>query len=210
VLTRPSPRIPAAAALCAALMLVTAAPLAASDAWSLGASAFLFLPPDDDAYISPIVTADRATLHLEALQHKDLETASLFAGWNLESGDDVVVALTPMAGLVFGNTDGVVPGVEAGVAWRAFELYTEAEYVIAFDDDADDFLYAWVETTGAVATWLRLGLAGQRTRVYDTGLEMQRGLMAAVAHGAMSAGAYWFNPDRSEDQLFVFAAGYEW
>jgi hypothetical protein len=51
--------------------------------------------------------------------------------------------------------------------------------------------------------------SAQRTRTYETGLEVQRGLLVEVSRGALSFGFHWFNPDRSEDQVFAYAVGYE-
>jgi hypothetical protein len=55
-----------------------------------------------------------------------------------------------------------------------------------------------------------VGLAAQRTRAYETGLEMQRGPMLVVPYDAWSLGAYWFNPDRGKDDVLVLALGYQW
>jgi hypothetical protein len=190
-------------------LLASASPTAGQE-WSGGLSGFLFDPPDDSPYFSPIVTADRGALHLEArYNYENLETASAFVGWNLETGDEVVLGATPMFGLVFGETDGVAPGLELDIAWRALEFYSESEYVFDFESSEDSFFYAWIQTTGTLADWLRVGIVAQKTETYQTGLEVQRGLMVEVSRAAFSLGSYWFNPDRSEDDLFVFSLAYE-
>jgi hypothetical protein len=38
---------------------------------------------------------------------------------------------------------------------------------------------------------------------------VQRGLMVEVSHASWSLGSYWFNPDRDDDDLFVFSLSYE-
>jgi hypothetical protein len=194
----------------ATLALVASTSAADAQEWSFGLSGFLFDPPDDSPYFSPIFDADRGALHLEARHnYENLETASAFAGWNLETGEEVVFDVTPMFGFVFGETDGAAPGLELGVTWRALEFYSESEYVFDFASSDDSFFYAWIQTTGALTDWLSAGVVAQKTETYQTGLEIQRGLMVDVTYDAWSLGSYWFNPDRSEDDLFVFSLGYE-
>jgi len=185
-------------------------PCADAQEWSFGLSGFLFDPPNESAYFSPIFDADREALHLETrYNYENLKTASAFVGWNLETGDEVVLSATPMFGFVFGETNGVAPGLELDIAWRALEFYSESEVVFDFESSEDSFLYAWIETTAAPVEWLHAGIVAQKTETYQTGLEIQRGLMAELTYDAWSLGSYWFNPDRSKDDLFVFALGYE-
>jgi hypothetical protein len=99
--------------------------------WSVRASAAAYLLPDDDNFVQPTVAADLDALHLEArYTYEDRRSASAFVGWNLALGTTVTLDLTPMFGIVSGNTEGIVPALEAGLAWRRLELYSEGEYVI--------------------------------------------------------------------------------
>jgi len=189
-----------------ALLIVILASPAAAHPWSYGLSGYAFFPPDVDGYGAPVARADRGPLHLEArYNYEGLHTGSGFVGWNLETGDEVTLTATPILGLVVGDLDGAAPGIEAEAAWRSLSVYVEAEHVIAFEKEEDSFLYAWIEATASPAAWLRLGLACQRTRAYETSLDLQRGPMIEGSHGPWSLGCYWFNPDRSRDGLFVFA-----
>ena len=43
--------------------------------------------------------------------------------------------------------------------------------------------------------WLRLGLSAQRTRLYESELEIERGLFAAVSRGPVELIVYGFNLD---------------
>jgi hypothetical protein len=45
--------------------------------------------------------------------------------------------------------------------------------------------------------------------MYETGLDVQRGLLVELSRGSLSFGFHWFNPDRKEDQIFAYAVGYE-
>jgi hypothetical protein len=175
--------------------------------WSFGAFAYLYIPPDDTNYLQPTVTADRGALHLEArFNYEDRDTGSVWAGVNFSGGDTVAWELTPMAGAVFGSTDGIAPGYKGSVGWRALELYSEGEVVFDAGDSADSFFYNWSELTVAPVDWLRVGLVTQRTRVYQSDREIQRGLLVGASFRRMEVTAYVFNPDDSKP-IVVLAFG---
>jgi hypothetical protein len=202
------PRTFSKALLVAAALAVTDP--ASADDWAFAISAFVFDPPDESPYFSPILYADRGALHLEArYNYEDLETGSFFLGWSFETGENVTLTAVPLIGVVLGSTDGVAPGVEVEIAYRRMALYAESEYVFDLEDSGESFLYTWIEATVAPADWLRLGLVAQRTKSYGTDLDVQRGLLIELSHGSVSFGFHWFNPDRSEDQVFAYALGYE-
>jgi hypothetical protein len=194
----------------ALLVLVVGAMPAAAEEWTLGVSGFLFDPPDDDVFLSPIVEADRGVLHLEArYNYEDLETGSAFVGRTFEFGKDVAWTVVPLLGLVLGQTDGLAPGVKLDVGWRKLAFSTESEVVIPFEDAGASFVYSWLQGTVAATEGLRLGVVGQRTKTYETGLEFQRGPMIELSRGRGWLGFYWFNLDRPDDETFVFAGGWE-
>lgn len=180
---------------------------AAQPRWSVHASAAAYFIPDDDDYVQPTVTADRGALHLESrYQYEDRRSLSAFAGWNLEFGDTVKFEVTPMLGGVFGRTDGVIPALELGVTWQRLEFSTEGEYVIDLGDTSNRFLYNWSELSVWAAEWLRAGIVTQRTRVYDTPRDIQRGLLVGVAASRVDGAFYVFNPG-ADDQFVVVSVG---
>ena len=139
---------------------------ASPPAWSVFASAYTYIVPDtaDDPanYVQPTVTADRGRLHLEGrYNYEAKKTGSVWAGYNLSGGSTVEWELTPMAGVVIGATDGIAPGYKGSLTWRAFELYSESEYVIDMNTTSDSFLYNWSEWTLAPSERLRFGLVVQ-------------------------------------------------
>ncbi len=194
-----------------AVLAALSLPYAASaDEWSFALSGFVFDPPEESAYFSPIFYADRGALHLEArYNYEGQDTGSIFIGRNFEAGENVTLTAVPMFGVVLGSTQGVAPGAEVGLSWRRLELYAESEYVFDLEASDDSFLYTWLEATVAPVEWLRFGLVAQRTRAYETGLDVQRGLLVELSRGSLSFGFHWFNPDRSEDEIFAYAVGYE-
>jgi hypothetical protein len=180
---------------------IAAQTVAAADppaSWSLSASMYIYQVRDDSNYAQPTVTADRGRLHLEArYNNEDLETGSVWAGFNAAGGDTVTWELTPMLGAVFGRTNGVAPGYRASLGWRKIELSSEGNYLFDVDDSSESFFYNWSEVTVAPAEWWRAGLVTQRTRVYQTARDIQRGLLFGVSVRSLDLAVYLFNPDDS-------------
>ena len=177
--------------------------------WTYSASAYFYFVPEDDDYLQPTITADRAWLHLEArYNYEDLETGSVWIGYNFSAGDSVVFEITPTLGGVFGRTVGIAPGYRLSLGWRAVSFYTEGEYLFDADERTDSFFYSWSELTLAPLDWLDLGLALQRTQVYESPREFQRGLLLGASFRRVGVTAYVFDPDRT-DATYVMSAQVE-
>jgi hypothetical protein len=195
----------------AALLVMSSSPVAAQSAsestWSIRASAATYVLPYEENYVQPTVTADRGALHLETrYNYEDRQSMSAFVGWNLAFGEKVTLELTPMLGGVFGHTDGFIPAVEADFTWRWLEAYAEGEYVIDAHDSADSFLYNWSELSVWATHWLRAGAVAQRTRVFRTPREIQRGMLVGMSTSKLEGTFYLFNPG-SDDQFIVVSIG---
>lgn len=108
-----------------------------------------------------------------------------------------------MLGAVFGHTQGVAPGLELDLAWKAVELYVEAEYLFDAKGQDDSFFYVWSELTASPVEWLSLGLVAQRTRVYDTDVEVDRGLLVGCQIESFRAALYVFNLDQEDPYVMV-------
>ena len=178
-------------------------PEADDTAWSFSASGYTYFVPDDSNYLQPTFTADRGWLHLEArYNYEALETGSAWVGYNF-SGETLAWEFTPMLGAVFGDTTGIAPGYKGSLGWRKLEFYSEGEYVFDTADSSDSFFYNWSELTLAPVEWFRFGLVTQRTRVYQTDREIQRGLLAGVSFKNVSFTGYGFNPDDDKPTFVV-------
>jgi hypothetical protein len=176
--------------------------------WSFGVSAFTVNPPDDNSYTATVVRADRDWLHLEGRwNYEDLHTGSLWFGANFDWAKEVELRLVPMIGVVMGDTDGVAPGLQVDAKWKWLGLYSESEYLRSTHDRDEDFIYSWNELTLAPTEWLKFGIAGQRTRAYDTRLSIDRGPMLALSFKRVTGTFYWFNPDKS-DSYAMFSLGF--
>jgi hypothetical protein len=153
-----------------------------------------YIVPDEDGYFSPTFAADRGGLHLEArYNYEDLRTGSLWAGYNFSVGKKLVFSATPMIGGVFGRTNGIAPGCEASLSYKKLQLSVSNEYVFDTGSKYSNFYYAWPELTYSLFDWLRVGLVAQRTKVYHTSLDTQRGFLVGISHKKLELTTYVFN-----------------
>ena len=197
-------RVPRALALAALLVLGAVVATAQQGAttpaeekvgWELNASVYGYFPPEDHHYAQPTVTADHGALHLEGrYNYEGFETGSVWVGWNLGTGEKLRLDATLMAGGVFGDTRGVAPGYEMTLSYGRFELYSEGEYVFDVQDSANNFFYNWAQLGYSPLEWLTVGLASQRTRAYQTGLDVQRGFFVGFTYKSLSLNVFVFNP----------------
>jgi hypothetical protein len=182
----------------------------ASPSWEFGAALFAYFVPEDSDFAMPILTADRGPLHLEGrYNYESLDTGSLFVGWNFETGSTLRVEATAMVGATFGDLEGVAPGYELTLSYDRFSLYDEGEYLVDLDDSDGNFLYNWLELNYVPLDWLRVGLVAQRTRAYETGLDVQRGLLAGVTYKNAEFAVYLFNPG-GDDAMVVCGLSAWW
>jgi hypothetical protein len=182
-------------------------PAPAIPSWEFALTAYPTAVRGGDNYTSPIATADRGPLHLEArYNYESVGARSAFVGWTFSGGEAITWELTPLVGGAWGATQAFVPGFEASVAWKQLDFYIEAEYVRDIHARADSYFYAWSELGYRPVEWLRAGIAGQRTNIYGGGRDVQRGPFAQLTWKRVTIGGYWFNPGSSE-QVFVGMIG---
>ncbi len=213
---RPNVLIPAAALLLAALtcsaqesVIATAPSLTAdASAWSFSATASYYSFHNQDDFVLAVAAAEQGHLHVEArYNYEAIDSWSLFAGWKFSGGEKITYELTPIIGMVFGKKEGIAPGLEAAVAYGIADIYIESEYVRDLEVPEDSFTYAWSELGFSPVEWLRLGLVGQRTTLYRSDRDIQRGIFAQILYRNATVGIYLFNPDDSESQFSVFSIG---
>jgi hypothetical protein len=177
-------------------------------AWEFGIAAALYLLPDEEDLLQPTLRADRGRLHLEArYNYEDRDSGSFFVGANFELGSKARLTLTPMLGGLVGETDGIVPGLEADFSVGPFEAYGEAEYVFDLGDSSSSYFYMWSELSLWPTEWLRAGVVTQRTRVYQTDRDIQRGLLVGFSLEKLEGAIYFFNPG-SDDHFTVVSLSF--
>ena len=141
-----------------------------------------------------LVPVDLRRLHVEVrYNYEARHSSSAFAGVNAAWGESLKLAVTPMIGGVFGDLDGLVPALRWTLAWWKLDLFSESEYVVDLGDASQSFFYDWSELGFSPVAWLRLGAAIQRTRVFMTSLDIQRGLFVGVTVRFLTLTLYEFN-----------------
>lgn len=174
--------------------------------WEFNADLTAFFIPDD-FFLLPVVSVDHNHLHLEArYNYEGDQTASIFGGYNFSFGNKFSVDVTPIAGVAFGNTNGIVPGYEIELAYWNLGFYSEGEYLFDFNDANDNFFYNWSELYYIPADWIWFGIAAQRIREQETNLDLQRGVMLALSKKFLTVTGYYFNPFTSDDFGLITAS----
>lgn len=161
--------------------------------WSFNADMnFYFF--SDDFFVLPILKADKNKLHLEArYNYEDRETFSGWVGYNFNGGEKLEYTITPMIGGVVGISKGIAPGLEMTFGFKNFELYTESEYIFDIGANENNFFYNWSDLTYSAKDWLWFGISGQRTRLYQTDLDIQRGLLIGAGVKNWEVNTYLYN-----------------
>jgi hypothetical protein len=111
-----------------------------------------------------------------------------------------------MLGGVFGNTTGIAPGYKLSLTYWKFEFSSEGEWVFDTGNSEGNFFYNWSELSVSPVDWFRFGLVGQRTRAYQTDVDIQRGLLVGFSYKKMDFTTYVFNLDQGKP-TWVFAVG---
>ncbi|MGB2629218.1 MAG: hypothetical protein WAK20_20710 [Candidatus Acidiferrum sp.] len=176
--------------------------------WEFNLSVSGYIVPDGQSYASPVLTADRDTLHLEArYNYEGQQTGSLWLGHNFSVGKKVTLDATPMVGGVFGKVNGIAPGLEVTVTYKKLEFYSANEYIFDTDTKAGNFFYTWTQLTYSPVKWFTVGYVAQRTRAYTTPLEVQRGPLIGFTFRKFTFTTQAFNIGEA-DPTTVLSLGY--
>ncbi len=166
------------------------------EAWSYSLTADGYIAPKGQSYVSPVFTGDHNWLHLEArYNYENLRTGSLWAGYNLSAGKKLQLAVTPMIGGIFGDTNGIAPGCELSLTYKKLQFSSSSEYVFDTGNHDNSFFYSWPEVTYSLLDWLKIGFVAQHTKTYHTSLDTQRGLLVELSHKQFEFTTYLLDPD---------------
>ena len=177
-------------------------------AWSFSASATTYIVPDFQEYVQPTFTADRGWLHLEARYNYE----------NLENGIGVDrLQFQRRRKNWSGNSRrcwaaclAIRPASRPATSFRL--LIGSSSFPVKASGSStwairrDSFFYNWSELSVSPVDWFRFGLVGQRTRAYQTDVDIQRGLLVGFSYKEMNFTTYVFNLDQDE-QTWVFSVG---
>lgn len=178
--------------------------------WSFEADAFYYLMPDEVNTTTLIGTADHKALHLEArYNYEDKNTFSFFGGYNFETGKELVLDVTPMAGFAVGNINGIIPGLEISLSWGIFDYYSESEYIFDFEGKENDYFYIWTELGISPFDNFRAGAVANRTLLYQSDREFESGAFVQYSFRNIKAMIYYFNPLSKDNSYLIPTLGIE-
>lgn len=179
----------------------------AATEWEFSAEADLYFT--DPFIFLPIFIADKGNLHLEArYNYEDLKTFSGWVGYNFFGGEEFEYFITPMIGAAVGRTDGIAPGLEFTLGYAGFELYSESEYLFDFASSDYNFFYSWTDLTYSPLDWLWFGISGQITKVNETELETDRGVVLGISYQNFEFTGYYYNAF-TDDDFYMLALATE-
>ncbi len=162
--------------------------------WEFSMEALSYVRPVGEDVPVLTATADFGSIHLESrYNYEDLKSASIFAGWTFSMGESCAFALTPMAGVAFGRTTGVVPALEASFEYGVFDCYVESEYLLDVDEPSEGFFYSWLELGVAPFELLRLGAMTQWTKSSQSPLELDGGPFVQLTPAQGTVSVYALN-----------------
>jgi hypothetical protein len=180
---------------------------APANSWDFNVSISGYVVPDGQSYFSPTFTGDHDVLHVEARYNYEAQhTGSLWVGYDLNVGKKLVLEATPMIGGVFGNVNGVAPGLEFTATYKNLQLYSANEYVFDTDTKAGNFFYTWTQLTYSPKAWFMFGYVTQRTRTYQTPVDIERGLLVQVTRKKMTYAAQIFNLGQADTTVVLSLA----
>lgn len=168
--------------------------------WNFSAWAETFIIPGEEDFLNPTFYARHKSLHLEArYNYEDRNTVSIWAGHRFKFGNTVKFVVVPMGAIILGNTDGIAPGLEVEITYKKFDFYSESEYVFDFHSKENNFFYNYSELAIRPIDPLRTGIMTQRTRLFESPRELERGIFAEYYFGRFRAGIFYFNPFASDN-----------
>jgi len=175
-------------------------------AWQFYATSTSTHVPNVQEYV-PIFRADRGWLHLEArYNYENLETGSVWIGYNFGGGKKLKWKFTPMLAGVFGDTTGIAPGSRLLFSYGKLDLSSVSEFVFDNRDSERSFFYNWTELSISPVDWFRFGLVGDCTRAYQTDVNIRRGILVGFTCKKVDFTTYVFNLDQGKP-TWMFAAG---
>ncbi|HUL57793.1 MAG TPA: hypothetical protein VLU43_00880 [Anaeromyxobacteraceae bacterium] len=183
----------------------------ASGAWKPAAYLDAYYQSGTSGYLVPTVFLDREPWHLEArYNYEDFDTASLFVGYGFSfGGEENYLTLRPMVGGLFGNVNGVAPGLEVDARWKRLTYWLESEYVFDFKDSSSNYLYTWSELYFNVLDWLWIGGSLERLKVVKSPTEVDVGPMVGFGKPGSpgwSLSFYAYGLTRSDPQFLATLA----
>lgn len=126
--------------------------------------------------------------------YEDIKTASVYAGKNYSWGNSVQYSITPMAGVVFGNYNGISVAANSEVEYSGFNFSGQLQYTLNTKNNMENFFYNWVELSHSFLKKMYGGISLQQTVLHKGRLVTETGLLLGFNAGKVTVPVYLFNP----------------
>jgi hypothetical protein len=142
--------------------------------------------------------------------YEDLETFTLLGGYSFSNDQSTFQwELIPMFGFATGNTDAVIPALKIDLGYKKFGFYSDAEYAVSLEDKSSNYFYMWSEFTYAIKGWFQPGIVAQRTRLFKTAREIDRGFMINSNFlPRLTLSGYLFEPFEKDKTFYSFGLNF--
>lgn len=160
--------------------------------------------------ILPIYSADKKHLHLEGhYNYEAANTFSLWYGYNFIGNGELSYVITPIAGVVFGQINGLSPGLNLSLNYKKFGFTSDTQYVFDLEDKNQDYLYNWSELTYSANEWIWFGASYQRTRLFEEKAYFQAGPFIGGEYRWLELDVYLFFGQNNPFGLVSLTINYE-
>ncbi len=177
-----------------------------SSKWNLNAQLYSVIPSSGNTTLMPVLTASKGHLYLQSrYNYESFHTFSASVGYILEGGDKLSYQITPIIGGMIGHTTGLLPEISFNINYRNFSLSSDSEYLINVEYPRLNYISTWNEFTYNL-DWFYAGIAVQRSRIVNTYLDIQRGVVAGASVHKITFMGYLFNFLNSQHDMYGMLA----
>ena len=196
---------------CATIILCTLCSLHAFGQKAVGMEQYYFWQQKTTGTIIPKVYYESPKKWYTEFRYnwEELQTASLHFGRQINFKNLPELTITPVAGVLFGKLNGGSAGAIIQLEFKKFLFLSEPQYVFAFQQKGQNFLYSWTELSYEINSFSYAGLALQQTKLYEEQNYFEPGIMAGFTLGRFDIPVYCFSPT-SSTKNFVLGVNWRW
>lgn len=136
-------------------------------------------------------------------------TGSVYAGKSFSKDGALSWELTPIAGIVFGEYNGISMGLNTELEYKQFFLSGQTQYTLNKDSRVDHFIFNWSELGYQPVKWFYAGISAQFTQLYKSAFVAEYGLMLGLVIKKITIPLYVFNQTGGKKN-YIIGINAEW
>jgi len=142
--------------------------------------------------------------------YEGLNSFSMLGGYSFSNQKHALKwEIIPMGGLAVGNFTALLPALRLNLAYKKFTLTSETEYAYSLNEKNESYFFIWSELRYLILPWLQTGIAAQRSRLYTSGRNVDRGfLINTTLFSKLNVGGYIFDPFDKNDRFYMLSMVY--